>query len=86
MRLGSARKSSRPTVASRTDAHALAATLARGPRSLGLTKRELLRNGICEPLAEAELPAIAGKTADFAEAHAAFGQKARAGFSRNING
>jgi 2-(1,2-epoxy-1,2-dihydrophenyl)acetyl-CoA isomerase len=61
------------------DAHALAATLARGPRSLGLVKRELLRNGIGElrePLAlEAELQAIAGETADFGEAHAAFREK-----------
>ncbi len=61
------------------NAQALAATLAPGPRSLGLTKRELLRNGIGElrePLAlEAELQAIPGGTADFGEAHAAFREK-----------
>jgi enoyl-CoA hydratase/carnithine racemase len=49
------------------------------PRSLGLVKRELLRNGIgelAEALAlEAELQGVAGATTDFAEAHAAFGEK-----------
>ena len=61
------------------EAHALAATLARGPRSLGLVKRELLRNGVGElreALAfEAHLQDIAGRTADFAEGLAAFGDK-----------
>jgi 2-(1,2-epoxy-1,2-dihydrophenyl)acetyl-CoA isomerase len=62
-----------------TEAQAFAATLARGPRSLGLIKRELLRNGLGtarEALAyEAEMQSIAGQTADFAEGLAAFGEK-----------
>jgi 2-(1,2-epoxy-1,2-dihydrophenyl)acetyl-CoA isomerase len=61
------------------EAQALAATLARGPRSLGLIKRELLRNGLGELRAalayEADMQSIAGDTADFAEGLAAFRAK-----------
>lgn len=61
------------------EAQALAQTLARGPRSLGLIKRELLRNGLGEvrdALAyEADMQSIAGGTADFAEGLAAFRAK-----------
>jgi 2-(1,2-epoxy-1,2-dihydrophenyl)acetyl-CoA isomerase len=61
------------------EAQALAATLARGPRSLGLIKRELLRNGAGDLRAaleyEAEMQSIAGTTADFAEGLAAFEDK-----------
>ena len=61
------------------EAQALAATLARGPRSLGLIKRELLRNGIGDVRAalsyEKELQSIAGDTQDFLEGLAAFRDK-----------
>ncbi|HEY0613284.1 MAG TPA: enoyl-CoA hydratase-related protein [Candidatus Elarobacter sp.] len=61
------------------EAQALAATLAKGPRSLGLIKRELLRNGqtdVQSALAyEAHLQSVAGATADFAEGIAAFAAK-----------
>jgi len=61
------------------EAQALAATFARGPRSLGLIKRELQRNGfgdVREALAyEAHLQSIAGATADFTEGLAAFREK-----------
>jgi len=60
-------------------AQAFAAALARGPRAIGLIKRELARNGIGtarEGLAyEAEMQAIAAGTADFAEGVAAFSEK-----------
>jgi 2-(1,2-epoxy-1,2-dihydrophenyl)acetyl-CoA isomerase len=61
------------------DAQALAASLARGPRSLGLIKRELLRNGIGDVRAalgyEKELQSVAGDTPDFLEGLAAFREK-----------
>ena len=60
-------------------AQALAATLAAGPRAIGLIKRELARNGLGsarDALAyEAEMQAIAAQTADFAEGVAAFTEK-----------
>lgn len=61
------------------EAHALAASLARGPRAIGMIKRELLRNGIGDVAAaldyEAHLQGAAGATADFAEGLAAFRDK-----------
>jgi 2-(1,2-epoxy-1,2-dihydrophenyl)acetyl-CoA isomerase len=61
------------------EAQELAAKLARGPRAIGLIKRELVRNGLGaarDALAyEAEMQAIAGQTADFAEGVAAFAEK-----------
>jgi 2-(1,2-epoxy-1,2-dihydrophenyl)acetyl-CoA isomerase len=61
------------------EAQTLAATLARGPQSLGLIKRELARNGLGDIQAalayEAHLQTIAGATADFAEGLAAFTSK-----------
>lgn len=60
-------------------AQTLAATLAHGPRSIGLIKRELLHNGagdLRDALEyEAEMQSIAGGTADFAEGIAAFAAK-----------
>jgi 2-(1,2-epoxy-1,2-dihydrophenyl)acetyl-CoA isomerase len=59
----------------------LAATLARGPRALGLAKRELAHNTFDARSAdealryEAEMQAIAGDSADFAEGLAAFREK-----------
>ena len=61
------------------EAQAFAAALARGPRSLGLIKRELLRNGLGDLRDaldyEAQLQAAAAETADFAEGVAAFREK-----------
>jgi 2-(1,2-epoxy-1,2-dihydrophenyl)acetyl-CoA isomerase len=58
------------------EAQALAATLARGPKAIGLIKRELLRNGLGDLQAalayEAQLQSVAGATEDFAEGIAAF--------------
>ena len=60
---------------------ALAATLASGPRALGLAKHELAHNtfvarSVDEALRyEAEMQAIAGESADFAEGLAAFREK-----------
>ncbi|HEY4439183.1 MAG TPA: enoyl-CoA hydratase-related protein [Candidatus Elarobacter sp.] len=68
-----------PAEACLSEAQSLAAALAQGPRSIGLIKRELLRNGLGsarEALAyEAEMQAIAGRTADFAEGVDAFSTK-----------
>ena len=62
-----------------TEAQSLAATLARGPASIGLIKRELVRNGLGDIKAaldyEAHIQTIAGGTADFAEGLAAFSAK-----------
>jgi 2-(1,2-epoxy-1,2-dihydrophenyl)acetyl-CoA isomerase len=61
------------------EAQALAATLAKGPRSIGLIKRELVRNGLGDVQAalayEAQLQAVAGATEDFAEGIDAFANK-----------
>jgi len=61
------------------EAQTLAATLARGPQSLGLIKRELARNGLGDIQAalayEGHLQTIAGATNDFAEGLAAFAAK-----------
>lgn len=61
------------------EAQALAATLASGPRALGLIKRELVRNGLVDvrnALAyEAHLQSVAGDSADFAEGLDAFANK-----------
>lgn len=61
------------------EAQAFATALARGPRSLGLIKRELLRNGLGDARAalayEAEMQSIAGQTEDFGEGLAAFAAK-----------
>jgi len=67
------------------EAQAFAAALARGPRALGLIKRELLRNGLGDVRAalayEAEMQIIAGETGDFAEGLAAFRAKRAPNFS-----
>ena len=61
------------------EAQTLAARFARGPRSVGLVKRELLRNGGGDLRAaldfELQLQAAAGESADFAEGVAAFRAK-----------
>ena len=61
------------------EAQTLAGTLAVGPFSVGLIKRELLRNGIGDLRAaldyELQLQSIAGESADFAEGVAAFRAK-----------
>lgn len=61
------------------EARALAVTLAAGPRSLGMTKRAMLRNGIGDVAAaldyEAQLQGAAGETDDFREGLAAFREK-----------
>ena len=61
------------------EAQALAARLAKGPRSIGLIKRELVRNGLGDVQAalayEAHLQSVAGATADFAEGVDAFANK-----------
>ncbi|HTW85888.1 MAG TPA: enoyl-CoA hydratase-related protein [Candidatus Sulfotelmatobacter sp.] len=61
------------------EAHALAVALARGPRGLGLAKRELVRNGLGEVAAalayEAEMQAVAGASQDAVEGVAAFREK-----------
>ena len=58
------------------EAQRFAAELARGPRAIGLIKRELLRNGAGDLRAalayETEMQSIAGATADFDEGLAAF--------------
>ncbi|HZO95110.1 MAG TPA: enoyl-CoA hydratase-related protein [Candidatus Baltobacteraceae bacterium] len=61
------------------EARALASALARGPQSLGLVKRELVRNGIGDVRAalayEKELQSVAGDTPDFLEGLDAFRAK-----------
>ncbi len=61
------------------EAQTLAARFARGPRSVGYIKRELLRNGGGDLRAaldyELQLQAIAGESADFGEGVAAFRAK-----------
>jgi 2-(1,2-epoxy-1,2-dihydrophenyl)acetyl-CoA isomerase len=61
------------------EAQQLAATLAQGPRSLGLIKRELVHNGAGDLHAaleyEAEMQSVAGTSADFTEGIAAFRAK-----------
>ena len=67
------------------EAQSLAATLAKGPRSIGLIKRELVRNGLGDVQAalayEAHLQSIAGASADFAEGVAAFASKRAPNFT-----
>lgn len=61
------------------EAQAFAGRLAAGPRSLGLIKRQLVRNGlgpVGDALAyEAEMQSIAGESADFLEGLEAFRAK-----------
>ncbi len=61
------------------EAQALAAMLARGPRAIGLIKRELFHNGLGDLQAalahEGHMQAIAGATDDFSEGLAAFRAK-----------
>lgn len=61
------------------EAQRVAASLACGPRAIGMIKRELLRNGIGDVVAaleyEGQLQGAAGATADFAEGLAAFREK-----------
>jgi 2-(1,2-epoxy-1,2-dihydrophenyl)acetyl-CoA isomerase len=61
------------------EAQTFAAALAKGPRSLGLIKREMVRNGLGDIHAalalEGHLQAVAGATSDFAEGIAAFAGK-----------
>lgn len=68
-----------PTERVLAEAQAFAATLVRGPRSLGLIKRELLHNGAGDLRAgleyEAEMQSIAGTSADFGEGIEAFVEK-----------
>jgi 2-(1,2-epoxy-1,2-dihydrophenyl)acetyl-CoA isomerase len=68
-----------PTETVVAEAQSLARSLAHGPRSIGLIKRELLRNGLGDLDAalehELQLQAVAGETADFAEGVAAFRDK-----------
>ena len=67
------------------EAQALAAGLAKGPLSIGLIKRELVRNGLGDVQAalayEAHLQSIAGASADFAEGVAAFAGKRAPNFT-----
>ena len=69
------------------ETHAIAEQLARGPRALGLAKRELAHN-VFSPGSlerglsyEAEMQAIAGASSDFEEGIAAFRDKRDAKFS-----
>jgi 2-(1,2-epoxy-1,2-dihydrophenyl)acetyl-CoA isomerase len=66
------------------EARTLAATLAKGPRALGLIKRQLVRNGLGDVHAalayEAHLQSIAAASEDFAEGLAAFAAKRAAEF------
>ncbi len=68
-----------------TRAHGLAAELAAGPRSLGLIKRELVRNALGDIAAaltyEAEMQSIAGATGDAREGLAAFINKRKPVFT-----
>jgi 2-(1,2-epoxy-1,2-dihydrophenyl)acetyl-CoA isomerase len=68
-----------------TRAQAFAAQLAAGPKSLGLIKRELVRNVLGDIGAglayEAEVQSVAGSTADAREGITAFTEKRRPVFA-----
>ncbi len=71
------------------EAQALATALARGPKSLGLIKRELLRNGLGDlqgALAyEGHLQSVAGRDGRLRRRHRGVREQARAGLPRRVS-